>query len=110
MDNEKLEEGLNWYQILAIICLGLYVLFLLILFNDSSINLNFITIATYVFYGIIGFSFMYGFGKIISLLAQINAKLDKNNSKAKINKIKKEEKVQKNDKETEDIPWELRED
>lgn len=112
-DDKKTEEELsqnyvvitdttkNWYQIFAIIILILYIICIFLITSEIGIDFSFATILLYLLPGIVLFTFIYGMGKIIQLLTQINEKLQKPESK----KPKK-----KSSTKNKDLPWELQED
>ena len=95
------EANKNWYQILAIIILILYVLFIFLIASEKNVEIDFITILLYLLPGAILFTFMYGIGKIIQLLTEINENL----KKPDIKKHKKKNNIKNND-----LHWELQED
>lgn len=108
------EAGLNWYQIISIIFITLYSLIPIFMLLEEEIEFTFITFVAYSLVGVVSFMFMYGFGKIISLLTQINSNLINKPTNIVSQPTKKVTNQTKtvNDKnnENDDLPWELREE
>ncbi len=108
------EAGLNWYQIISIIFIVLYFLIPFFMLLEEELEFTFITFVAYSFVGIVSFMFMYGFGKIISLLIQINSNLINKPTNIVSQPTKKEthktKTVDDKNNQNDDIPWELREE
>lgn len=87
-ENEEQSNGLNWYQALAIISLLAYSIAIIVLATNIGDAFTFLTLILLALVGIISFAFIYGIGTIISLLTEINDKLDSKSTKNKTEVVK----------------------